>query len=417
MKYSSYSLDGQTTKNTRNILDFRLQIDMIEIRKILQSAIYNQQSEISSLCKLCGPFRYRLFLIKEGIMLKTAIQQLVDGKDLGEEEMEAAMDVIMSGKATPAQIGAFITALRLKGETIEEITGAARVMRRKATRIAVDDSMVSMDRDDINLDLETIVDTCGTGGDSTNTFNVSTTTAFVVAGCGLRVAKHGNRSVSSLCGSADVIENLGVNLDVSPAVVEECLSKVGIGFLFAPALHGAMKYAIGPRKEIGIRSIFNILGPLTNPAGANVQVLGVYDKKLTSVLAEVLNRLGSRSAFVVHGEDSLDEISITGRTFVSELRNCQVSTYTIEPEDFGLSRATLDEIKGGNADENAQIVLGVLQGESGARRDIVLLNAAAALVAAGRADDFTEGIMHAAEAIDSGASMKKLEALKEITNR
>jgi anthranilate phosphoribosyltransferase len=350
-------------------------------------------------------------------MLKTAIQKLVDGKDLGEEEMEAAMDVIMSGEATPAQIGAFITALRLKGETIEEIAGAARVMRRKATRIAVDNSMVSMDRDDINLDLETIVDTCGTGGDSTNTFNVSTTTAFVVAGCGLRVAKHGNRSVSSLCGSADVIENLGVNLDVSPTVVEECLSRVGIGFLFAPALHGAMKYAIGPRKEIGIRSIFNILGPLTNPAGANVQVLGVYDKKLTPVLAEVLNRLGSRSAFVVHGEDSLDEISITGRTFVSELKNKQVSTYTIEPEDFGLSRATIDEIKGGNADENAQIVLGVLQGEAGARRDIVLLNAAAALVAAGRADDFTEGIKQAAEAIDSGASMKKLEALKEITNR
>jgi anthranilate phosphoribosyltransferase len=350
-------------------------------------------------------------------MLKTAIQKLVDGKDLGEEEMEAAMDVIMSGKATPAQIGAFITALRLKGETIEEITGAARVMRRKATRIAVDDSMVSMDRDDINLDLETIVDTCGTGGDGTNTFNVSTTTAFVVAGCGLRVAKHGNRSVSSLCGSADVIENLGVSLDVSPAVVEECLSRVGIGFLFAPALHGAMKYAIGPRKEIGIRSIFNILGPLTNPAGANVQVLGVYDKKLTPILAEVLNRLGSRSAFVVYGEDCLDEISITGRTFVSELKNNQVSTYTIEPEDFGLSRASLDAIRGGDANENAQIVLEVLQGEPGARRDIVLLNAAAALVAAGRSDDFTEGIMQAAEAIDSGAAMKKLEALREITNR
>jgi anthranilate phosphoribosyltransferase len=348
-------------------------------------------------------------------MLKTAIQKVIDGMDLGEEEMVEAMEVIMSGRATPAQIGSFITALRLKGETIAEITGAARVMRSKATRIEIDDSLVSIDRDDINLDLETIVDTCGTGGDGTNTFNVSTTTAFVVAGCGLRVAKHGNRSVSSQCGSADVIESLGVNLEVPPKVVNECLRRVGIGFLYAPALHGAMKYAIGPRREIGIRSIFNILGPLTNPAGANVQVLGVYDKQLTSVLAEVLNRLGSRSAFVVHGEDSLDEISITGRTFVSELRNGQVSSYTIEPEDFGITRASINDIKGGNAEKNAGIVLNVLQGEAGARRDIVLLNAAAALVAAGRADNFQEGISQAAHAIDSGQAIAKLDSLREIT--
>ncbi len=348
-------------------------------------------------------------------MLKTAIQKVVDGMDLGEEEMEAAMDVIMSGQATPAQIGAFITALRLKGETIEEITGAARVMRRKATRIVIDNSLVSIDRDDINLDLETIVDTCGTGGDGTNTFNVSTTTAFVVAGCGLRVAKHGNRSVSSLCGSADVIEGLGVNLEVPSKVVEECLNTVGIGFLYAPALHGAMKHAIGPRKEIGIRSIFNILGPLTNPAGANVQVLGVYDKQLTSVLAEVLNRLGSRSAFVVYGEDSIDEISITGRTFVSELKNGQVSSYTIEPEDFGIPRASISDIRGGDAEENAQIILSVLRGKQDARRDIVLLNAAAALVAAGRANDFHEGIRQAAHAIDSGQAMGKLDSLRAIT--
>jgi anthranilate phosphoribosyltransferase len=320
-----------------------------------------------------------LTLQEEETMLKTAIQKVVDGMDLSEEEMEGAMDVIMSGQATPAQIGAFITALRLKGETIEEITGAARVMRRKATKIGFDSSAVSIDRDDINLDLETVVDT--------------------------------------LCGSADVIEKLGVNLDVPPEVVEECLSQVGIGFLFAPALHGAMKYAIGPRQEIGIRSIFNILGPLTNPAGANVQVLGVYDKELTPVLAEVLNRLGSRSAFVVHGEDSLDEISITGRTFVSELKDGEVSTYTIEPEDFGLPRASISEIKGGDAETNGQIVLDVLQGEPGARRDIVLLNAAAALVAAGMAGDFREGIKQAAEAIDSGEALKKLQALKKITNR
>ncbi len=348
-------------------------------------------------------------------MLKTAIQKVIDGMDLGEEEMVEAMEVIMSGRATPAQIGSFITALRLKGETIAEITGAARVMRSKATRIAIDDSLVSIDRDDINLDLETIVDTCGTGGDGTNTFNVSTTTAFVVAGCGVRVAKHGNRSVSSQCGSADVIESLGVNLEVPPKVVNECLRRVGIGFLYAPALHGAMKYAIGPRKEIGIRSIFNILGPLTNPAGANVQVLGVYDRQLTPVLAEVLNRLGSRSAFVVHGEDSLDEISITGRTFVSELRNGQVSSYTIEPEDFGITRASINDIKGGDAEENAGIVLNVLQGEAGARRDIVLLNAAAALVAAGRAESFQEGISQAAHAIDSGKAIAKLDSLREIT--
>lgn len=349
-------------------------------------------------------------------MLKQAIQKVVSRSDLSEEEMEAAMEVIMTGQATPAQIGAFITALRLKGETIEEITGAARVMRRKATRIRVKDDQINIDRDEINLDLETIIDTCGTGGDGTNTFNVSTTTAFVVAGCGLRVAKHGNRSVSSLCGSADVIESLGVNLDVPPEVVEKCLNQVGIGFLYAPALHGAMKHAIGPRREIGIRTIFNILGPLTNPAGANVQVLGVYEKDLTPVLAEVLGKLGSRSAFVVYGEGSLDEISIAGKTQLSELKDGRVDTYTIEPEDFGLPRANLDDIRGGDAQENAGIILSVLKGEPGARRDIVLMNAAAALLAAGRATDFPDGITQAAEAIDSGRALEKLEGMKRITN-
>ena len=238
----------------------------------------------------------------------------------------------------------------------------------------------------------------------------------MVAGCGLRVAKHGNRSVSSLCGSADVIEKLGVKLDVPPEVVEKCLNEVGIGFLYAPALHGAMKYAIGPRREIGIRSIFNILGPLTNPAGANVQVLGVYKKELTPVLAEVLGNLESRSAFVVYGEGSLDEISIIGKTQVSELKDGQVTTYSIEPEDFGLPRADLNEIRGGDAEENARIVLSVLQGEKGARRDMVLLNAAAALVAAGRAADFSDGITQAAESIDSGRALEKLEGMKRITN-
>jgi anthranilate phosphoribosyltransferase len=349
-------------------------------------------------------------------MLKQAIRKVVSGSNLTEVEMEEAMDVIMGGQATPAQIGSFITALRLKGETTEEITAAARVMRRKATPIRADQSLVNIDRDDINLDLETVIDTCGTGGDGTNTFNVSTTTAFVVAGCGLRVAKHGNRSVSSLCGSADVIERLGVKLDVPPAVVERCLNKVGIGFLYAPALHGAMKYAIGPRREIGIRTIFNVLGPLTNPAGANVQVLGVYKKELTPVMAEVLNKLGSRSAFVVHGEGSLDEISITGKTQVSELKNGYVETYTIAPEDFGLKRARLDDIKGGDAEENARIVLSVLRGEPGPCREMVLLNAAAALIAAGRAAGFPEGMVQAAEAIDNGRAMEKLEGLRAVTN-
>ncbi len=349
-------------------------------------------------------------------MLKQAIQKVVSRSNLSEQEMEAAMEVIMSGQATPAQIASFITALRLKGETIEEITGAARVMRQKATHIHLDSAPMNIDRDEINLDLETIVDTCGTGGDGTNTFNVSTTTAFVVAGCGLRVAKHGNRSVSSLCGSADVIQKLGVNLDVPPAVVEQCLNQVGIGFLYAPALHGAMKYAIGPRREIGIRTIFNILGPLTNPAGANVQVLGVYEKELTPILAEVLNRLGTRSAFVVYGEGSLDEISITSKTQVSQLKDGKVTTYMIEPEDFGLPRATLNDIRGGDAQENAAIVLSVLQGEPGPRRDMVLLNAAAALVAAGRAADFPDGITRAAEAIDTGRALKKLEGMRAITN-
>ncbi|MBW2108488.1 MAG: anthranilate phosphoribosyltransferase, partial [Deltaproteobacteria bacterium] len=298
-------------------------------------------------------------------MIKEMIAKVVNGEDLSEDEMVSVMNHIMEGKATEAQIGAFITALRMKGETIEEITGAARVMRAKATPIRVHGDVVDIDRDDINVDRETIVDTCGTGGDGTNTFNVSTTTAFVVAGGGLLVAKHGNRSVSSQCGSADVLETLGVNLDVTPDIVETCVREVGIGFLFAPKLHGAMKYAIGPRQEVGIRSVFNVLGPLTNPANANVQVLGVYDAELTGVLARVLKRLGSKSALVVYGEGSLDEISITGPTQVSELRDGTVKDYRIEPEDFGMTRADISEIKGGNAEQNAAIVRDVLDGGSG----------------------------------------------------
>lgn len=350
-------------------------------------------------------------------MIKDMIQKIVKGQDLSEDEMVSVMDEIMEGHATDAQIGAFITALRMKGETIEEITGAARVMRAKATPIRVQDTAVSIDRDEINVDRETLVDTCGTGGDGTNTFNVSTTTAFVAAGGGLKVAKHGNRSVSSQCGSADVLGALGVNLDVTPEVVEKCIRTIGIGFLYAPKLHGAMKYAIGPRREVGIRSLFNVLGPLTNPAGANVQILGVYDPGLTSVLAEVLRRLGSTSAMVVFGEGSLDEISIVGPTQVSELRNDTIKEYRLEPEEFGMVRAGLSDIKGGNAQENAAIVREVLKGQPGARRDMVLLNAGAAFYAAGKTTDMHEGIKMAAESIDSGMAAQRLEQLIEETNR
>ncbi len=346
-------------------------------------------------------------------MLKEAIYKVVTRQDLTEEEMGRAMDAIMSGEATEAQIGAFITALRMKGETVAEITAAAKVMRAKATKIAVRDNLVDLDRDEINVDQETVVDTCGTGGDATATFNVSTTTAFVVAGAGLRVAKHGNRAVSSRCGSADVIEALGINLALTPEQVGRCVQEVGIGFLFAPQLHGAMRYAIGPRREIGIRTIFNILGPLTNPAGANVQVLGVYDAKLTEPLAHVLGNLGARSAFVVYGEGSFDEISIVGPTRVSRLEDGQVRTYAIAPEDFGLKRATLADIKGGDVFDNAKIVRRVLKGEGGPKEDMVAMNAAAAFIAAGLAPDFPAGIALARETIRSGKAMGKLEALIE----
>ena len=272
-------------------------------------------------------------------MIRETLYKVVNRQDLTEEEMVATMTEIMEGKATQAQIGAFITALRMKGETVEEITGAARVMREKALKIGSGNGLVSLDRDDINIDQETIVDTCGTGGDGTNTFNISTTTAFVVAGAGLKVAKHGNRSVSSCCGSADVLEELGINLNITPSDVEKCLDEIGIGFLFAPLLHGAMKYAIGPRKEIGLRTIFNILGPLTNPAGADCQVLGVYRGEFTDVMAGVLKNLGTKAAFVVHGLDGLDEITITGKSKVSELKNGKIKTFYVEPRDFGLKRA------------------------------------------------------------------------------
>ena len=346
------------------------------------------------------------------MVIKEAIEKAVNLKNLTEQEMVDVVDFITDGKATPAQIGAFLIALRMKGETIDEITGAARVMRAKCIPIPpFNKSQVAIDREDINMEMETIVDTCGTGGDGTKTFNISTTTAFVVAGAGLKVAKHGNRSVSSLCGSADVIESLGVNLDLTPEQVGQCIEKVGIGFLFAPLLHGAMRYVIGPRREIGMRTIFNVLGPLTNPASASVQVLGVYDISLTEKLAGVLQKLGSKSAFVVHGEGSYDEISITGPTQITQLKDNSLNTYKITPESVGLTSAKPEDIVGGDAKTNAGITTKVLSGEKGPCRDIVLLNAAAAFIAAEKADNFQEGLEVAENSIDSGAAKDKLDQL------
>jgi len=350
-------------------------------------------------------------------VIKRAIARVVESENLTEGEMIDVMNQIMSGECTPAQIGSFITALRMKGETIEEITGAARVMRERATPIRVGKGVVDIDRDDINIDQETILDVVGTGGDGTNTFNVSTTVTFVVSACGVKVAKHGNRSVSSLCGSADVLEKLGVNLDVQPEVVENCINKIGVGFLFAPALHGAMKHAIGPRREIGIRTIFNILGPLTNPACADCQVMGVYRADLVEKLAGVLHKLGCRHGFVVNGSDGMDEMTLTGETLVAEVTKDGVRLLTVTPEQFGLTRCTMAALKGGDASTNAEIVKSILKGEPGPRREIVLLNAAYALTAAGKTTTPVEGLRLAAEAIDSGRALKQLELLAEMTNR
>ncbi len=336
-------------------------------------------------------------------MIREGIAKVVNGENLKEAEMMTVMDEVMDGQATPAQIAAFITALRLKGETVEEVSGAARIMKQKATRIDARSSV--------------IVDTCGTGGDGRNTFNISTTAAFIVAAAGITVAKHGNRAVSSGCGSADVLEALGVNIDVGAEVVEECIQENGIGFLFAPKLHGAMKYAIGPRREIGIRTIFNMLGPLTNPAGATSQLIGVYAPQLTEMFAGVLRNLGTKRAFVVHGSDGLDEASIAGETRVSELKDGLISTYNIDPVEFFGRTYDAAEISGGDATMNAGITLGVLKGQEGACRKITLLNAAFAIVAGEKAGTLREGITLAEACIDNGSALKKLQTLMDITNR
>lgn len=335
-------------------------------------------------------------------MIREAIAKLVKGRDLSKKEMELVMEEIMTGQALPTQIAAFLTAMRVKGETIDEIVGAAGIMRRHATKIRTRHPVV--------------LDTCGTGGDERNTFNVSTVTAFVVAGAGVIVAKHGNRSVSSKCGSADLLKALGINIEAEEHIVSKCIDEVGIGFLFAPALHKAMQYAIGPRREIGIRTIFNILGPMTNPAGATNQLLGVYDAELTRPMAEALGRLGSKHALVVHGKDGLDEVTTTDKTQISELKGGKVKTFEISPRDFGIKKAKPEELRGGDPAENAKIAMDILSGEKGPAYDIVILNAGCAIYAADKAPDIKEGIKSAEESIESGAALGKLQELKEATN-
>jgi anthranilate phosphoribosyltransferase len=337
-----------------------------------------------------------------------AIKRTVDGRHLDRQEAESVMDGIMSGQATDAQIAAFLTALRMKSETVEELIGFARVMRRNASPVPAQSPVGAAYS---GTDREMLVDTCGTGGDAAGTFNISTATAFVVAGAGVRVAKHGNRSVSSVCGSADVVEALGIRIDLVPESVARCIDQVGIGFLYAPLLHNAMRYVMLARREIKIRTIFNLLGPLCNPANASAQVLGVYSERLTEMMAQVLCELGAQRAFVVHGADGLDEISISGETKISEVRGGEVRTYYLTPEDFGLARAPIEEIKGGDARRNAEIIQDILSGRESTHQDVVLLNAAAGLVAGGKAETLREGIRLARHAIQSGAALACLRRL------
>lgn len=335
--------------------------------------------------------------------INDAIATLVRGTDLTRRETVDVMNSIMSGECTDAQIAGFLVSLATKGETAEEIAGAASVMREKATRISTHHAVV--------------VDTCGTGGDRSGTFNISTTAAFVVAGAGVPVAKHGNRSITSKCGSADLLVGLGVNIDLPPERVSECLSEVGIGFLFAPMLHSAMKFAIDVRRQLApTPTVFNMLGPLTNPAGATRQVIGVYRADMVPLIADVLRLLGTECAFVVHGFDGLDEITTTGATLVAELRDGEISTKEISPEEFGIDPVDVGELRGGDVDQNAAITNGVLAGDPGPCRDIVLLNAAAALVAGGVAADIVEGIEMAEASVDSGAARDRLDRLVEFTN-
>ncbi len=352
-------------------------------------------------------------------MIRALIEKAVNRSHLTQDEAFQGMEFIMQGKATPAQIAAFITALRMKGENVDEITGCALAMRKAAAIIKVTGPAREAKSTKAGTEGEIILDTCGTGGDGAHTFNISTTVALVAAGAGLIVAKHGNRSVSSRSGSADVLEALGVDLNLAPGQVKQCIDEVGIGFLFAPLFHPAMKFAIGPRREIGIRTIFNILGPLTNPANANTQILGVYHPDLTEKLALVLGKLGIKNAMVVHGHGKLDEFSILGPSRVSQLADGdgKVVTYDVQPHDFGLETARLEDIRGGDAQANAVILKEILKGKSGPKMDAVLMNTAAVFVVAGRAKDFKTGVVLARESINSGKAAAKLEQLIEASQR
>lgn len=336
-------------------------------------------------------------------MLKTALEALInEQRDLTEEEAAGAMTTIMDGEATPAQFGAFVTALRLKGETVDEIAGMARVMRSKALRVSYE---------------APLIDTCGTGGDGSGSFNVSTAAAFVAAAAGLRVAKHGGRAASSRCGSADVLEALGARIELTPEQVAICIGEAGFGFMFAPSFHPAMRYAAAPRRELGVRTVFNFLGPLTNPAGAQGQVLGVPSAALTEKLAKVLQRLGTRRAFVVHGDDGLDEFSISAPTLVCEVSGEAVRSYRVTPEELGLRSAARESVAGGDPAHNAELMRSVLAGCRGPLRDITLLNAAAALVVGGAASDLGAAIEAAALLVDSGAAIAALERFVRVTQR
>ncbi len=337
--------------------------------------------------------------------MRAAIRVVVDGGELSADDATAAMNAIMTGGATGAQIGALITALRMRGETVEEIAGFARAMRRHALRVEID------------ANGPPLVDTCGTGGDAADTFNISTTAAFVIAGAGVRVAKHGNRAVTSRCGSADVLEGLGIAIELTPAAVAECVERVGIGFMYAPAFHPAMRFVGPARREIGIRTVFNFLGPLTNPAGAQHQLVGVGHPDIAPKLAHALQRLGSKHAILVHADEGLDELGIAGPSAVTELdsRSGDIRTFRVVPEDFGLPRGTLAELKGGTVSENVEITLRVLKGETGPRRAITLLNAGAGIYAANVADSFAEGIALAAAAIDSGKALAAVEQLAALS--
>lgn len=335
-------------------------------------------------------------------MIQQAINNIVSGRHLTFDESSSVMDEIMTGSATPSQFGAFVTGLRLKGETSEEIAGMASVMQEKALTVEAE---------------STIVDTCGTGGDGSQTINISTIAAFVTVGAGLKVAKHGNRAITSSCGSADVLEAAGVKIDLGPEGVKQCINEVGMGFMFAPIFHPAMRFAGPLRREIGIRTVFNILGPLTNPARAKNQVLGIADPSLGLKMAEVLKRLGCLHALIVHGNDGLDEISISGPSQIWELKSGEIYEYTIAPEDFGIQQASSDEIRGGVAEENVEVMHKVLSGEHGPKRDIVLLNAAAAITAGNQADSLAEGLVIAQESIDSGRASSKLNALIDLSQQ